>query len=1060
MTALAGSFTSDFSDPNQPGFTLNPGGAYPVVASGRLVLTQNQNSQQGTITFEDLDGGQPIESFTARFKLQIGPGSGNPADGVSFCFGPGLSANFGEEGSGNGVIIAFDTYDNGASEAPAIDVKYGGATIASTKFAKADMVTSRFEDVVIQVNRGGRLNMVYKGQILYTNLVLPAYAPQAGQFAIGARTGGENANQWIDDLNITTVVAAGDVAPSVTAPPQSVTVNEGADATFSVGYDGSAPLTFRWLKNGFDIEGGDGPTVTLRRVPFTDHNAAITVEISNPAGSVTSDPAATLRVIRDTTPPTLVKAEGSGDFTHVTVTFSEPVSPETAELAGNYQIAGLTVDAATLDPIDDRKVLLTTSQQGEGVLYTLIVSGVKDISSAGNTIQANSQTQFRSYVFSQGFLAMAIWNGIGGTAVSALTGDPRYQAGAYDQLRFIPGKFDSTPTYQADNYGAEITGFIVPEEDGNYHFFLRSDDASQLWLSSDDTMDNLVMIAQETGCCNAFQEPGAAQTSQLIPLVANQRYAVKALVKEAGGGDYIVVAWRKEGDQTPAGNLQPIPGKYFGTFVNPAGASITITTQPADAQAEVGKTATFSVEVTASSSSIGYQWKKNGVDIPNATDPSYTTPTLLLADNNSRYSVVVAIPGASVTSREANLRVTLDATPPTLVGGGSLLRGETVEIGLKFNEALDAESAGNAGNYTLSKGSVVDARFVRYSGGITPGTPPVTLTGTEVVLTVSGVSGGDTVTVSVRGVKDLVGNAIPAGSPATRSVKITSTLRWAPVGGTDYVDNDNEDPALWPDDAVAVGERDFDLISGGSGHWDTYEEQSFVYEEVTGDFDKVLRVEYHDPTSQWARAGLQVRAAVNEGVKRSEIGTTPLSRNATIRVNPKTQWNNAAGNNGVEFIYRSQDGGTYTGPGGGTPTYPNAWVRLTRTGQVIEGLRSTNGIDWISVGNYTFVEPNQLPEVTYVGPFYAPEMNNNNTRTGIGHSAMARVRDYGDYQPPAPRITAITRSGGNVTVMWTGGGELQTATSLAGPWTGTGDTDGSFTQALGAGTRFYRARIP
>ncbi|MFO1500981.1 MAG: hypothetical protein U1G07_21760, partial [Verrucomicrobiota bacterium] len=168
-TANAGSFTSDFSNPNQNGFTLTSNSASrpdgstfePVVQDGHLVLTWNENSEQGTIIFNDLDAGAAIDSFTVRFKLQIGPGSGNPADGLAFVFGGDFdaSANFGEEGTGNGLIVNFDTYDNGGAEAPAIDVKYNGATIASKKFAKADLVTGVFEDVEIQLTRNGMLNV-------------------------------------------------------------------------------------------------------------------------------------------------------------------------------------------------------------------------------------------------------------------------------------------------------------------------------------------------------------------------------------------------------------------------------------------------------------------------------------------------------------------------------------------------------------------------------------------------------------------------------------------------------------------------------------------------------------------------------------------------------------------------------------------------------------------------------------------------------------------------------------------------------------------------------------
>lgn len=262
-TALAGSFTSDFSDPNQLGFTLTSNGGYradgvtpftAIVEDGHLVLSYNElgsdgmggNMQEiGSFIIDELDSYQPIESFTVRFKMQIGPGSGNPADGVAFCFGPDVnsSSNFGESGTGSGVIVSFDTYDNGEG-APYVAVRYNNAVIASQPFAKADMVTSKFEDVFIQLTRSGTLNVGYKGAILFTNLVLPEFAPNYGQFGWGARSGGESALHMIDDLSVTTVVAGDLVAPSVTANPQGQTIPEGGDVTFSVGFDGSSLLMF------------------------------------------------------------------------------------------------------------------------------------------------------------------------------------------------------------------------------------------------------------------------------------------------------------------------------------------------------------------------------------------------------------------------------------------------------------------------------------------------------------------------------------------------------------------------------------------------------------------------------------------------------------------------------------------------------------------------------------------------------------------------------------------------------------------------------------------------
>ncbi len=92
-TTFAGSFTSNFSNPNQPGYTLNTlsdanGLIYPLVTNGQLLLLYNEAPlTQISMVLDNLDNLAVIDSFTASFQLQLGPGTGTPADGMAFAFG-------------------------------------------------------------------------------------------------------------------------------------------------------------------------------------------------------------------------------------------------------------------------------------------------------------------------------------------------------------------------------------------------------------------------------------------------------------------------------------------------------------------------------------------------------------------------------------------------------------------------------------------------------------------------------------------------------------------------------------------------------------------------------------------------------------------------------------------------------------------------------------------------------------------------------------------------------------------------------------------------------------
>jgi len=93
----------------------------------------------------------------------------------------------------------------------------------------------------------------------------------------------------------TLTVSAAPVAPSITTPPASQTVTAGQAASFSVAATGTAPLSYRWNRNGTTISGATSSSYTTPAVTTSDNGAQFTVVVSNTAGNVTSN-AATLTV--------------------------------------------------------------------------------------------------------------------------------------------------------------------------------------------------------------------------------------------------------------------------------------------------------------------------------------------------------------------------------------------------------------------------------------------------------------------------------------------------------------------------------------------------------------------------------------------------------------------------------------------------------------------------------------------------------------------------------------------------------------------------------------------
>jgi len=138
----------------------------------------------------------------------------------------------------------------------------------------------------------------------------------------------------------------------------------------------------------------------------------------------------------------------------------------------------------------------------------------------------------------------------------------------FDSHQITGGDLNNVPGFASlgDNYGSSLSGWITPTVPGDYTFFLASDDASELWMSTDANPMNATLIAQETGCCHGFQEPGNPTTSSPQTLQAGHSYFIQALHIEGGGGDYVEVAWRLSTDSTASTNLPPIQAQVLSAY--------------------------------------------------------------------------------------------------------------------------------------------------------------------------------------------------------------------------------------------------------------------------------------------------------------------------------------------------------------------------------------------------------------------------------------------------------------------------------------------------------------
>jgi endoglucanase len=82
------------------------------------------------------------------------------------------------------------------------------------------------------------------------------------------------------------------------------------------------------------------------------------------------------------------------------------------------------------------------------------------------------------------------------------------------------------PSYTGDNYGSRMKGWLMPPVTGDYVFWIASDDAGELWLSSDDHPENKILFSFQLWatwsprCWTQYPE----QKSKKITLVAGRAY--------------------------------------------------------------------------------------------------------------------------------------------------------------------------------------------------------------------------------------------------------------------------------------------------------------------------------------------------------------------------------------------------------------------------------------------------------------------------------------------------------------------------------------------------------
>jgi regulation of enolase protein 1 (concanavalin A-like superfamily) len=464
---------------------------------------------------------------------------------------------------------------------------------------------------------------------------------------------------------------------------------------------------------------------------------------------------------------------------------------------------------------------------------------------------------------------------------------------------------------------------------------------------------------------------------------------------------------------------------------------IAITRQPVSASLGEGGAARFSVAVTGAAPR-SLQWQRDTGDgvtftnIPGAqtsfSASAFTIAAVLRGDNGARFRVVATNANNSVTSDVMTLTVTPDNAAPVPLSAASVT-GTTVDI--RFDEVIDNASGAfqNTANFRINAGQPKP----------TAATPRAD--GKSVVLTLDAAVGA-TFTVNVSNLSDARGNAIPAAGVTVNGTSLGMTM--TAIGtpnpeGTSF--------ALGPARLeVTGGGLHFPAAGGASDQF------QFVHKTVTGDFDASVRVASMAGDGRLesvAQAILTARETADEfsaGV--SVTVTPPEPGDDVIKAMVRLVTSDITNDVGVPYLPN------------GLPE--NAWMRITRSGDVFTAYRSTNGVQWVELGNVTVT----LAPALEVG---VGAVSHRNTRTmtatfsdlQIGGAASPELRlQNPSYQAGAFSASFQSQNGVTYTPEYK---DLLTASSWTPLPSIAGDgTTKAFTNSpvSPTGFRFYRISRP
>jgi hypothetical protein len=458
--------------------------------------------------------------------------------------------------------------------------------------------------------------------------------------------------------------------PTIVTQPQSQSVPEGSDVTFSVTATGTQPLRYRWRRNGVTLPGATNSSLTLFSV--TSSNAGnYSVIVTNIAGSaISSNAVLTVTPANTNTVPVVnwVRPTNGATFPSGSTIL---MTASATDSDGSVSYVEFFADGTSL---------------GQVISGTNIYNGVWSNAPAGtHQLHAEAVDNAGGRGVSAS-VQITVGSGggtntIGFNFISRGASDWRYLDNGSDQgIAWSDRVFDDSawPLGTAQlGYGDGDESTVVsfgPDPANKYitTYFRKAFAVTNAAQWSNVTLrlmrdDGAVVYLNGTEISRQNMPAGPINYQTFATLTVNPPDESTFFEESVSPGLLVT------GQNTIAVEIHQVnPASSDISFdlelvgiAAPATTRPTIVTQPQSQTVPPGSDVTFSVTTTGTEP-LGYRWRRNAITIPGATNSTLTLFSVT-SSNAGNYSVLVTnIAGSALSSNAVLTVISTNNSPPTV----------------------------------------------------------------------------------------------------------------------------------------------------------------------------------------------------------------------------------------------------------------------------------------------------------------------------------------------------------------------------------------------------------